>query len=55
MQCRLIRALVENVNNNFLENEDPHMGNLQNNNILLQNILSCTLDPQEKEKLQIVI
>ena len=48
-------ALAENFNNNFPENEDPHMGNVWNNIILLQNKLSYALDPQEKEKLRIVV
>ena len=55
MQCRLVLALAENFNNNFPEKEDPLMENLPNNNILLQNILSFALDPQEKEKLRIVV
>ena len=55
MQCRLVLALAENFNNNLPEKEDPLMENLPNNNILLQKILSCALDPQEKEKFRIVV
>ena len=44
-------CLSRKLNNNFPEKKDPHMGNLQNNNILLQNIPSCALDHQEQEKL----
>ncbi|KDR08680.1 Zinc finger MYM-type protein 6, partial [Zootermopsis nevadensis] len=46
-----LRALAENFNNYFPENEDPRKGNLWINNPFLEDIKSCALDLHEKEKL----
>lgn len=46
-----LRALVENFDNYFPENEDPRKGNLWINNPFFEDIKSCVLDPREKERL----
>ena len=46
-----LNALTENFNNYFSEHEDPRKGNLWINNPFSENIQSCALNPQDKEKL----
>ncbi|XP_044285324.1 zinc finger MYM-type protein 6-like [Varanus komodoensis] len=46
-----LKALVQNFNHYYPENEDPRKGNLWINNPFIKDIDSCTLNPHEKEKL----
>ena len=46
-----LKSLTENFNNYFPEHEDPRKGNLWINNHFLENIQSCALNSQDKEKL----